>query len=230
MSSFEEIEDAPEFEQESFFLESRFPDLKYRFWVGPDDINLARAVKARCREDTRRRNNNQAAQDPWPEDKFSDPNHEYFYQWCISKNDAQGTDLDELFNSYLGRYEIAQEELVLKEKEIQRYIQVHELMQSQQRLTEELETIDSGYNRDTTIINQEISRLQQVLSEKKSAYDRKRQPLAKRLEEIIKEQEANNTDSDDSNISDNDNENKKPRLRGLYCAHCLKLKKGGGEI
>jgi hypothetical protein len=233
MSSFEELEDTPGFEEQSFFLESLYPELKYRFWVGPDRIDLARAVKRQCGPNTRRRNNNQSAQDPYPEHAFSDPNHEAFYQWCL-RDDAEDSELNWLFNSPK-RSQIAEDDLRIAENDIRRHLRIQNLMQSEQGIREELQRIQTDHEGYMYKIDEEIANLQAVKLKKDTRYNNTRKPLEERLRQIVEEREESNVKSDTDDDDDDDGSSggeesdiKKPRLSGLYCAQCHHLKKGGG--
>jgi hypothetical protein len=228
MSSFEELEDTPGFEEPSFFLESLYPELKYRFWVGPDGIDLARAVKQQCGPNTRRRKNNQAAQDPWPEDAFSDSVHEEFYQWCL-RDDAEDSELNWLIESYPKRSEMAERDLLIAENDIRRHLLIQNLMQSEQGIRDELKRIQTDHERYTYKIDEEIATLQAEKLKKDTQYNNTRKPLEERLRQIVKEQKESNVKSDDDGSSGGEESDiKKQRLSGLYCAQCHHLKKGGG--
>ena len=84
MTSFEklEFENDPDIEQ-PFFLPSKYPEFKYRFWVGPSNTEQALSFKKiveKSRVATRHDMGDALHQEMDDEREFSDPRHERFYK------------------------------------------------------------------------------------------------------------------------------------------------------
>jgi chromosome segregation ATPase len=212
-----------------FFVKSAVDEehFRYMFWVGPENIEQARNLKARCNADTTRRHVdlNQAAQEMYTVDSpFADEDHENFYQYCIGK--LTEADIQYLFDdaeNMYKRWEQVEADLVLAEKDYKRYIYEQDIVADKEKVKQFLINIEEHNTKNNASIDDQITELERKRERLRLEYETRKRQLQESLERIEQAEERVKSVTEEGESLP-----KQLRSRGLYCAHCLKLKKGGG--
>jgi hypothetical protein len=214
-----------------FFVKSAVDEehFRYMFWVGPENIEQARNLKARCNTDTTRRHVdlNQAAQEMYTVDSpFADEDHENFYQYCTGNLTEAG--IQYLFDpaeKMWNRCEEVETKLADAEKAYKLIKDEQNIMAGKEKVKRFLINNEERHANDMSSIDNQITDLERKRERLRLEYETRKQRLQESLAriELSEERLRSGIEKGESPPPP-----KQLRSRGLYCAHCLKLKKGGG--